>query len=512
MQSVTLIKKNLYYDSVTLMKLSGQISELPGVIDVLVGMGTDLNKNLLMDIGITTSESEAAGANDLLIGIRAETEESIAAALQNIDQIMNKGAGKSIGERKFETIRQVAALNEGYNLAVVSVPGIYATRECKTALNNDMHVFLFSDNVTVDEEVELKQLANEKNLLLMGPDCGTAIIGGVPLGFANRVRKGNVGIAAASGTGLQHVTTLIDRLGAGISQAIGTGGRDLSERVQGRTMFAALDALDNDADTRVVVILSKPHAPSVADKVLARAKSMSKPVVLCLFGQGPLDNPGNIRQCYNIEETAVKAASLALCRDVRFEDVFFSDRRVEEFRKIRRQEQRYVRGIFCGGTLCDEAMITFRRHGIPFYSNIPIFPDEQLADIHISTGNTFIDMGDDYFTRGKPHPMIEPSLRNKRIIQDAQEPDTAVMLIDIVIGHGSHEDPAGVALQAAKESGRTDVLWIASIVGTDADPQNLSGQAKKLTDEGFVVTESNVRAATLAASLVSSFAESEVKS
>jgi succinyl-CoA synthetase alpha subunit len=312
-QSVTLAKKNLYHDSVTLMKLSGQISELPGVIDVLVGMGTDLNKNMLMDIGIMTSESEAAGANDLLIGIRAETEEAVTSALQSIDEIMNKGAEKSVGDRKFETIRQVAALNEGYNLAVVSVPGIYAARECKTALNNDMHVFLFSDNVTIDEEVELKQLANEKNLLLMGPDCGTAIIGGVPLGFANRVRKGNIGIAAASGTGLQHVTTLIDRLGAGISQAIGTGGRDLSERVQGRTMFAALDALDSDADTKVVVILSKPPAPSVADKVLARAKSMSKPVVLCLFGQGPLENPGNIRQCYNIEETAVKAASLALC-------------------------------------------------------------------------------------------------------------------------------------------------------------------------------------------------------
>jgi len=450
-----------------------------------------------------TSEAEAAGADDLLIGVRAESDAAIEDALREIDAVMNKRNTKSAGvaARSLETIRQAAALNEGYNFAVVSVPGIYAARECKIALENGMHVFLFSDNVTVDEEVELKTIANQKDLLMMGPDCGTAIIGGVPLGFANRVRKGNIGIAAASGTGLQHVTTLIDFLGGGITHAIGTGGRDLSERVSGRTMLAALDALDGDKDTEVVVILSKPPAPSVAEKVLTRAKAMSKPVVMCLFGQEAMPNLGEIIQCFNIEETAVKAVSVALKQETALHDRFFSDDKIKKFKKLRKPGQKYVRGIFCGGTLCDETMITFRRYSVPFYSNIPISPDEELSDIHKSAGNTFIDMGDDYFTKGKPHPMIEPGLRNKRIVQDALEPDTAVILIDIEIGHGSHEDPAGIAVQAVKEANREDILWIASVIGTDADPQGLNEQAQKLLDAGFVVSLSNVRAAALAASL-----------
>ena len=502
MQSVTLVKRNLYYDSVTLMRVSGQVSDLPGVLNALVGMGTDLNKKLLQNMGIMNEETEAAGVNDLIIGVCAQTEESIAAAMRKIDAIMNKREEKAAGERKYETISQVAALDEGYNLAVVSVPGIYAAHECKRALGYGMHVFLFSDNVAIDDEVKLKRLAGEKELLFMGPDCGTAIIGGVPLGFANRVRRGSIGVAAASGTGLQQLTTLIDRLGAGISQAIGTGGRDLSERVGGLTMLAALDALDDDADTRVVVILSKPPAPVVADRVLARAKAMSKPVVLCLFGQGPVEDPGGICQCYDIEQTSVKAVSVALGREVELNDEFFDLRIVEEFEKTRRPEHRFARGVFCGGTLCDEAMIVFRRRGIPLHSNIPISPGEGLKDIHKSAGNTFIDMGDDYFTRGKPHPMIEPGLRNARIVKDAREPDTAVMLIDVVLGHGSHEDPAGIAVRAKLESGRDDVLWIASIVGTDDDPQDLRDQVRKLLGAGFVVTRSNVRAASLAAGLV----------
>ena len=499
-----MVKQNLYYDSVTLMKLSGRVSGMPGVTGALVGMGTELNKGLLAGMGIMTAQAEAAGANDLLIGVCAESEEAVSGAVREIGAIMGE-KGKKTGkqaERGFETIRQVAELDEGYNLAVVSVPGIYAARECKIALNCNMNVFLFSDNVTLDEEIELKDLAKEEGLLVMGPDCGTAIINGIPLGFANRVRKGNIGIAAASGTGLQHVTTLIHHLGGGVSQVIGTGGRDLSEKVAGRTMLAALDALEADEATETVVILSKPPAPPVAEKVLEKAKTMSKPIVLCLFGQGPMEGLGQISQCFDIEETAVKAVSLALGRETAFEDKFFSKDRVKEFVGRRKPGQRFVRGIFCGGTLCDETMITFRRKGIPFYSNIPISPDEQLADIHKSAGHTFIDMGDDYFTKGKPHPMIEPGLRNSRIIQDALEPDVAVILIDVVLGHGAHEDPAGVAVQAAEAADRSDILWVAAVVGTEGDPQGYQTQVQKLLDAGFVVSESNVRAAALAASLV----------
>jgi hypothetical protein len=339
----------------------------------------------------------------------------------------------------------------------------------------------------------------------MGPDCGTAIINGVPLGFANRVRKGDIGIVAASGTGLQHITTLIDHLGGGITQAIGTGGRDLSEKVNARTTLAALDALKDDPNTRVVVILSKPPAPGVANKVLDKAKNLGKPVVLCLFGQDKIEGLGAINQCLDIEETAVKAVSLSLGRNVEFHDAYIKKEAADEFLKTRLAGQKYVRGIFGGGTLCDETMITFRRNHVAFRSNIPISENERLADIHKSEGNTFIDMGDDYFTRGKPHPMIDPSLRNKRIVQDALEPDTAAVLLDFVLGHGSHADPVGVALEAVNEARAAlkdrKILWLASVVGTRDDPQNYQEQINKLLNAGFIVSESNVRLARFAASI-----------
>ena len=507
MHSKTLVKHNLYFDSVSLMKISSQASALPGVKEVLVGMATELNRELLRNMGLENGDAINALPNDLLIGINAETGEALDKALLEIENSFerkNKTA-KSGSAAKFQTIKQAADANFGYNMAAVSVPGQYAARECKSALNNNMNVFLFSDNVTVEEEIELKDMALKKELLMMGPDCGTAIINGVPLGFANKVRRGNIGIAAASGTGLQHVTTLIDHMGGGISQAIGTGGRDLSEKVGGRTMLASLDALKDDPETKVILILSKPPAPGIAKKVLDKAGNLGKPVVLCFFGMDKIERLANISQCLDMEETAAKAVSLSLGRDIEFVNQYMKKETLDEFLKTRRSEQKYVRGIFGGGTLCDEAMITFRREGKAFHSNIPISENERLPDIHKSTGNTFIDMGDDYFTRGKPHPMIDPSLRNRRIVQDALESDTAAIMLDFVLGYGSHMDPVGVALEAVNEA-RTalkdrKILWLASVVGTKDDPQNYNGQITKLLDAGFIVSESNVRLAKLAASI-----------
>jgi hypothetical protein len=270
-------------------------------------------------------------------------------------------------------------------------------------------------------------------------------------------------------------------------------------------MLAALDALKDDPQTKVVVILSKPPAPDVAKKVLNKAASLGKPVVLCLFGLDKIEGLVNINQCFDIEETAAKAVSLSLGRDVEFNNPYLKKSAVEEFLKTRLPEQKYVRGIFGGGTLCDEAMITFRRNNVGFCSNIPISENERLTDIHKSIGNTFIDMGDDYFTRGKPHPMIDPSLRNKRIVQDALEPDTAVIMLDFVLGHGSHPDPVGITLEAVHEAKANlkekKILWLASVVGTMDDPQNYQEQINKLLDAGFIVSESNVQLARLVVSI-----------
>lgn len=511
MQTRTVIRSNAYYDSVTLMRISTEAGKLPGVSHVLVGMGTELNKDTLKNVELLTKAAENASPNDLMIGVRADGDDIIDEVFKKIEEMFSKRKNTSSDEKQknYERIEEVGRLNEGYNMAVISVPGAYAAREAKNALNQGMHVFLFSDNVTVDEEIELKDLANKKGLLLMGPDCGTAIINGVPLGFANRVRRGNIGIVGASGTGTQQVTTLIDTLGAGVSQVIGTGGRDLSQRVGGRTTLAALDALNEDEETEVVVIISKPPAPEIAEKIFNKARNMKKKVILCLLGAKLIDNlPENIIQCTSLEETAVKASSIALNRDVGLNQKAENLYLIEEFKRMRKPEQKYVRALFGGGTLCDETMTLFRQKNIPMFSNIPLNEMEALENVEKSQGNTFLDMGDDYFTRGKPHPMIEPSLRTKRIIADALDEETAVMLLDIELGHGCHPDPAGVAVYGAEEANKKlqmedrRVLWIAALIGTADDPQNMQEQIKKLRDAGFVIYESNIRAAELAASIV----------
>lgn len=494
------------------MRISGQVAALPGVEDVLVGMGTELNKDSLAHVGLLTKEAELASPNDLMIGIGAADPTAMEAAFRQVEELLTtKGGAKAdfSGPRP-GSISGACKDSPGFNLAMISVPGIYAAREAREALRQGMHVFLFSDNVSLEDEVALKELALQKGLLLMGPDCGTAIINGVPLGFANRLRSGSIGIVGASGTGIQQVTALLDSLGEGITQAIGTGGRDLSAEVGGLTTLAALEALAQDARTKAIVLISKPPAPVVVEKIVVRAKGLGKPIVLCLLGSDPvLDNGANIITCSNLEEAALQAVALVR----RGEKPSLSRVEVEKTAAAlmagRKAEQKYVRALYGGGTLCDEAMTVFRRQRIPIRSNIPMDPAESLANVEKSEGHTFLDLGEDYFTRGRPHPMLEPSLRVPRLLQEAADPETAVILLDVILGHGSHHDPAGIVAEAVKEARRKaasvgrEVTFIAALIGTDGDPQGLAGQKQKLEQTGVVVCRSNIQAASLAAALVS---------
>ncbi|MDN5345257.1 MAG: hypothetical protein PWQ18_1371 [Clostridia bacterium] len=515
MLTKTIVKPNTYFDSVTLMRVSGQVAGMVEVQDVLVGMGTELNKESLARVGLLTGEAREALPNDLLIGVRVTDAGVLDKVLQKIDELLGSqrrgaaGGREEGGREKPRSIAGACRLNPGYNLALISVPGIYAAREAREALRQGMHVFLFSDNVSLEDEVDLKKAAVAKGLLMMGPDCGTAIINGVPLGFANRVRRGSIGIVGASGTGIQQVTTLIDDLGEGISQAIGTGGRDLSARVGGLTTLAALDALAADTQTKVVVLISKPPAPEVAEKVLARAAQTGKPVVLCLLGaQITVSHGAGIIQCRNLEETALQAVALARGGG----EVILPEEEwrplLQEFLAVRKPGQRYVRALYGGGTLCDEAMTVFRQEGLPIFSNVPLDEGEALADVERSQGHTFLDMGEDYFTRGRPHPMLEPALRLPRLLQEASDPEVVVILLDVILGHGSHSDPAGVTARGVREArekaareGR-QLVFIATLIGTSADPQGLEQQRRLLEEAGVITCSSNIRAARLAAYLV----------
>jgi succinyl-CoA synthetase alpha subunit len=381
------------------------------------------------------------------------------------------------------------------NLALISVPGEYAAAEAEKALRLGLHVMLFSDNVAAQDEIALKKLAREKQLLVMGPDCGTAIVDGVPLGFANAVRRGAVGVVGASGTGTQQVTSLVHRKGGGISHAIGTGGHDLAAEVGGITMLDGLARLAKDRDTKVIVLISKPPAPKVAADVLAAARRAGKPVVVNFVGATSLEAGGNLYPVRTLEEAAL--AAVALSKGKKPSKLSYSTKRPSvKFKK----QQRFIRGLYSGGTFCYEASALLG----DAWSNAPVDPKRRIADPWKSKEHTLIDLGDDVFTRGRPHPMIDHRLRNERLLAESADPGVAVILFDVVLGYGSHPDPAAEmapALARARKRNRS-VVFVASVCGTDEDPQGFERQEAALRGAGVLLADSNARAVLLAKSLV----------
>lgn len=508
------IRENTYFDSVTLMVISSKISEIEGIKNAAVMMGTDHNKDLMKNSNLLLPQNENVGTSDLIIGILAEKQEAIDLALKFIeDSFNNKKVTADSGEIRVKTLDSAVKRVPGLNFAVISVPGRYAKNEAMKALENNLNVLLFSDNVTVGEENELKDKALKKGLLMMGPDCGTAIINGTALGFANSVKRGSIGLVAAAGTGLQEVCCIIDKLGGGISQALGTGGRDLKDEVGGKMMLFGLDALANDDDTDVIVLISKPPAPTVMEKVLDKVRSIDKPIVSCfLGGDMSLAKKSGAIPASTLEDAAI--AALALTKSAGIENKFFSIGD-EEVKKIVIDEvskfkdsQKYIRALYTGGTLCYEGMLIMRDAMEDVYSNVAIKKELLLENPEVSIKNTFIDMGEDYFTNGLPHPMIDTRLRVERIKKEAMDEETAVILLDVVLGYGSNEDPVGAivpAIKVAREGASHDgrhISFIASICGTETDPQDYEEQLSKLKEAGVIVMPSNAQAARLASLII----------
>ena len=512
MVSKVLIEKNAYYDSVTLMSLSGSISKQEGVEQAVVSMATQMNKDLLENIGLLVDEVKEASENDLIIAIKGDTEERLEEVISLINEQLNskKQSKKKDGNKITKTVNGAINLMADANVAVISVRGDYAAREARQALKKGLHVMIFSDNVTIDEERELKELGRKEGLLVMGPDCGTAIINQTGLCFANKVKAGNIGLVAASGTGLQEVTVQIDRLGYGISQAIGVGGRDLHEEIGGIMMLESLKALDKDEKTEVIVLISKPPALVVQEKILKQIEETSKPVVVCFLD-------GDEKEVEKVGAVFAKTLNQAAIAAIKILDPSMDflkkkDSNIEEL-AIKEKEkiadsQKYIRGLFCGGTLTSEALTIIRPYVDGIKSNVAKKEHEKLKDVFVSNGHTLLDLGDDVFTFGKPHPMIEPSLRNDRILQEAADPKTAVLLLDFELGYGSHNDPVGVsyetlieAQEIAKRDGRYLPI-IAYICGTYNDKQNYDEQANKLKALNIFIADSNEEAAMLATKFI----------
>jgi succinyl-CoA synthetase alpha subunit len=482
-----------YRDSVELMRIASELERVPGIARAGLVMGTAANRAVLQEAGLLSAVPETAGANDLIVAVAASDQELADAALERAAALLTAPPADVAGEREALPLTTLAeALSLGpANLVLISTPGTYATAEALKALKRGLHVFLFSDNVSVEDEIELKNLAVKKRLLVMGPDCGTAILDGVPLGFANAVARGKVGLVAASGTGLQQVTCLIDRFGAGVSQAIGVGGRDLDERVGGTMMLAALELLAGDPGTSVIVLLSKPPAPAVAERVLARARAAGKPVVVNFLGS----DSALVRRAGAIPTVTLEDAARAAVALARGDAPVAADDGGKDMASVARAEaaklakgQRTVRGLYSGGSLAYEAKVVLKI---------------ELGDA--AKEHTVIDLGDDEYTVGRPHPMIDPRLRNEHVVAIGSDREAAVLLLDVVIGSASHPDPAGALAPAiaqaraiAAQAGRY-LAVVASVCGTDRDAQGLAAQESTLVAAGVRVPPCNARAARLAA-------------
>jgi FdrA protein len=513
MASKVIIQNNAYHDSVTLMSLSGKVLQLDGVEEAVVSMATPMNKDLLKNIGLLTEEANNSSENDLLIAVKADTEERIEEVITFIEEQLTskKNAKKKGGTKSVKTL--TSALNEmpEANIAVISVPGEFAAREAKQALKLGLHVMLFSDNVSAEDEKALKEMAREKGLFVMGPDCGTAIVNQGGLCFANKINKGNIGLVAASGTGLQEVTVQIDRLGYGISQAIGTGGRDLYESIGGIMMLEGLKALEADEQTEVIVLISKPPSPTVQERILNQVKQNKKPVVVCFIdGSAEEAEAAGATFSPTLMDAAKKAVKLVNpSAELPEADLKAQAAWIKEAKKQMADSQKYVRGLFCGGTLTSEALSLLREYAPGVKSNVAKKKEEKVGQIERSVGHTLLDLGDDAFTVGKPHPMIEPSLRNNRILQEAKDPETAVLLLDFELGYGSHDDPVGITVETiekAKDSAKKDGRYlpiVAYICGTTQDKQGYAQQEKRLKAAGVYVASSNEEATKLAARLIS---------
>lgn len=511
---------NQYRDSVSLMQLSEKIRALPGIRQASAVMATENNLSLLVEAGLLT-HAGTPSPNDLLIIIEGDDEAEVGAAIDQAEALLSKRAEDS----NAENTRKVAprSLQMGLekmpaaNLALISTPGEYAAAEALKALHLGLHVMMFSDNVSAEDELMLKQVSKSADLLFMGPDCGTAILNGIPLGFANVVRRGEIGVVAASGTGLQQVTSLIDRRGAGISQAIGTGGHDLSARIGGVTMRQGIAALAADPATRIIVLVSKPPAAEVMRAVLEQAASCGKPVVINFIGADPgALSSGTLLGVHTLEEAATAAVALARGEVYQPAAPSLPGNLAEEARQAAarlKPGQKYVRGLFSGGTFCFEALLLLGQQLGPVYSNIPLKPEFKLGNVWKSQAHTAIDLGDDLFTQGRPHPMIDFRLRNERLLQEAGDPETAVTLLDVVLGYGSNLDPAAELVpairagQAAARAGGREILFVGSVCGTEADPQGLSRQETALREAGVLLVESNAQSALLAAAILKAVKE-----
>ena len=486
----TIVKKGSYHDSVVLMLLTNQISTIEGVKKVSIMMATPANKDIYRQSGLSTEELEGASANDMVVVADVDDEGILDVIMQEVEEFFKKQSTSESEKKGAESVKSWdKALKKlpDANLAVISIPGAYAALEADRALDEGMNVFMFSDNVTLEDEIKIKQKAHEKGLAVMGPDCGTGIIQGVPIAFTNNVTPGSIGIIGASGTGIQELTTIIDRLGEGVKNAIGTGGRDLSTEVGGITMMDMIEAMESDDSVKVLIIISKPPAKEVRDRISDRLSNFKKPVVTLFLGEKPEYHEENFYHAYTLDEAARLAVGL-----VRGEEIKEGIVDVDASKFFGAEEKKTIKAYYSGGTLAGEAAMLIKDA-----LNLKVPPQKAEGFMLKTDGHIVVDLGDDVYTQGKPHPMIDPAKRIECMQDAIDDESTGVILLDIMLGYGSHADMAGALLPSiielrdkAQAEGRK-LFFVATVCGTRRDFQNYDEAVGKLKEAGVIVCENN---------------------
>jgi FdrA protein len=467
------VRRRTYVDSILLMRTADALGHAPGVTSAAALMATEANKRTLREAGFDGAEIDAAAADDLVVGVHADSDADATAALSRLDALLSPEPGATACTAA--SFDAAVALQPDANVAVISVPGEHAAAQMREAIEHGLHIFCFSSNVPLADEVALKRQAAARGLLVMGPDCGTAIIGGRGLGFANAVRPGSIGVAGGSGTGMQAITSLIHEAGSGISAALGTGSRDAGDDVGGISTRMAVAALLDDPQTEVVVLVTKAPGPATGAELARIAQNASKPVVLCFLGE--VHAGGTVT---TLEDAARRALDLVGCSSAVNNDASV---------RVARRPGRIV-GLFAGGSLLQEARSV-------------------LAAQHVvSSACELTDMGSEQRTRGRPHPMIDSGPRIAEILRAGDDPGVAVLLLDVVLGFGAAADPAGDLAPAIRQAGDAahqrgqELVVLASVIGTADDPQDRARQEAVLRDAGAIVLPTSARAARAAAEVI----------
>ena len=511
------VKKNFHRDSVRLLHLSEEAKKIDGIKDAAVVMGTTTNKEILEKLSLLTDEGRAALESDMILAVMADSQSAIDEGMKKIEEMVLKPPSPK--GRSFYSVDAALQAVPDANLAIVSIPGEHAREIVLKLLDKGLSVHLFSDHVPPEHELELKQYARDRGLLVMGPGAGTSIIGGKAIAFANVVKKGKIGVVAAAGTGLQEVTVLLSEAGLGVSEALGTGGGDVKAKIGGITTLQSIDALERDPATSTVLVVSKPPDADVKKRILDHlASKTKKQYVTCFVGTESYVVPANARARIKATKTLHAAVMEAIrvtepSRHTEISKKFSMSQNellalASKISKGLSEKQKYVRGLYTGGTFAYEALVILGRMIGDVYSNAPLDHKLKLLDSYRSMKDSIVDLGEEEFTVGRAHPMIDPTIRKMRLVDEAKDPEVAVIVMDFMLGYGSHSDPAGAMLSAVSESkkiaekdGRALPI-LAHVCGTEQDPQPLSEQVAKLRNAGIEVFPTNALMA-IASALVS---------